>query len=75
MPFVDTGFDIGLYVVATVVMVATVTALVVGFWKIHDLPINKAHKEQHHHVALIRTHLDRFLSPLGVGGGRDRRFC
>lgn len=53
MPFVDTGFDIGLHVVATVVMVATATALAVGFWKIHDLPINKAHKEQHHQVALI----------------------
>ncbi|GGI78174.1 hypothetical protein GCM10007978_14850 [Shewanella hanedai] len=53
MPFVDTGADTALHIVALVVMVATVTAVGVGFWKIHELPINKAHKEDHHQIGLI----------------------
>ncbi|RTR38156.1 MFS transporter [Shewanella canadensis] len=53
MPFVDNSADTVLHVVALVVMVGTVTALVVGFWKIHELPINKAHKEDHHQLGLI----------------------
>lgn len=53
MPFVDTGVDSLLHVVAAVVMVATVAAMAIGFWKIHELPINKAHKEDHHQIGLI----------------------
>ncbi|WP_220770004.1 MFS transporter [Shewanella sp. MBTL60-007] len=53
MPFVDTGVDTALHGVAAVVMVATVAAAAFGFWKIHELPINKAHKEQHHQIGLI----------------------
>ncbi len=53
MPFVDTGADTALHIVALVVMVATVSAVAVGFWKIHEMPINKAHKEEHHQIGLI----------------------
>lgn len=53
MPFVDTSADTVLHVVAFVVMVGTFTALAIGFWKIHELPINKAHKEDHQQLGLI----------------------
>ncbi|MGS0689549.1 MFS transporter [Shewanella sp. 0m-8] len=53
MPFVDSGVDTALHSVAAVVMVLTVAAAAFGFWKIHDMPINKAHKEQHHQIGLI----------------------
>lgn len=53
MPFVDSGLDITLHVVAAVVMITTVAAMAIGFWKIHELPINKAHKEDHHQIGLI----------------------
>lgn len=53
MPFVDTGFDMGLHIVAAVVLVATVAAAGIGFWKLHELPINKAHRTEHQQVGLI----------------------
>ncbi|MBY5993455.1 MFS transporter [Ferrimonas balearica] len=53
MPFVDTGFDTGLHVVASVVMLGTLAAIGYGFWKFHELPINKAHKRQHQQLGLI----------------------
>ncbi len=53
MPFVDTGVDTALHGVAAVVMVLTVAAAAYGFWKIHEMPINKAHKEKHHQIGLI----------------------
>ncbi|WP_077750837.1 MFS transporter [Shewanella psychrophila] len=53
MPFVDSGLDTTLHVVATVVMITTLAAMAIGFWKIHELPINKAHKEKHHQIGLI----------------------
>ena len=53
MPFVDSGLDTTLHVVATVVMVTTIAAMAFGFWKIHELPINKAHQEDHHQIGLI----------------------
>lgn len=53
MPFVDSGVDTVLHIVAGVVMALTIAAMGFGFWKIHELPINKAHKEQHHQIGLI----------------------
>ncbi|MCK8045206.1 MFS transporter [Shewanella sp. 1CM18E] len=53
MPFVDSGVDTALHGVAAVVMVLSVAAAAFGFWKIHEMPINKAHKEQHHQIGLI----------------------
>lgn len=53
MPFVDTGVDTILHGVAAVVMVSTIAAAAFGFWKIHEMPINKAHKKQHQQIGLI----------------------
>lgn len=53
VPFVGTTADTVLHVVATVVLVATVAAAVYGFWKFHELPINKAHSKNHHQIGLI----------------------
>ncbi|MCL1147267.1 MFS transporter [Shewanella sp. 10N.261.52.F9] len=53
MPFVDSGVDTALHGVAAVVMVVTVAAAAFGFWKIHEMPINKAHKKQHQQIGLI----------------------
>lgn len=53
MPFVDTSADTVLHIAALVFMVAVVAAVTVGFWKLHELPINKAHKEEHHQIGLI----------------------
>ncbi|MBY6188080.1 MFS transporter [Marinobacter hydrocarbonoclasticus] len=53
MPFVDTGFDTGLHVMASVVMLGTVAALAYGFWKIHELPISHANKRRHQQMGLI----------------------
>lgn len=53
MPFVDSDLDSVLHIVASVVLVASVAAALFGFWKLHELPINKAHRTQHQQVGLI----------------------
>ncbi|GIU51029.1 MULTISPECIES: MFS transporter [Shewanella] len=53
MPFVDTGVDAALHGVALVVLVGVVAAAGIGFWKVHELPIDKAHKENHQQIGLI----------------------
>lgn len=53
VPFVGTGADTTLHVVAGVVLVATIAAACYGFWRIHELPINKAHSKEHHQLGLI----------------------
>lgn len=53
VPFVGTGADTALHVVAGVVLVATIAAACYGFWHIHELPINKAHSKEHHQLGLI----------------------
>ncbi|NOI28695.1 MFS transporter [Vibrio coralliilyticus] len=53
VPFVGTGADTALHVVATIVLIATVGAALFGFWKFHELPINKAHSKDHHQIGLI----------------------
>ncbi|MDX2319720.1 MAG: MFS transporter [Moritella sp.] len=55
MPFVGTGFDTGLHIVAVVVLVATVAAVGIGFWKFHEVPIHQAHKNGHQQLTLITT--------------------
>ncbi|MFA0026580.1 MFS transporter, partial [Vibrio sp. 10N.261.49.A5] len=40
VPFVGTGADTALHVVAGVVLVATIAAACYGFWRVHELPIN-----------------------------------
>ncbi|MCP4954758.1 MAG: MFS transporter, partial [Photobacterium aquimaris] len=46
VPFVGTGADTALHVVAGVVLVATIAAACYGFWRVHELPINKAHSKE-----------------------------
>ncbi|MFA0012506.1 MFS transporter [Vibrio lentus] len=53
VPFVGTGADTALHVVAGVVLVATIAAACYGFWRVHELPINKAHSKEHHQLGLI----------------------
>ncbi|WP_299017975.1 MFS transporter [uncultured Photobacterium sp.] len=53
MPFVDSGVDTALHVVAAVVLVGTIAAAAYGFWRIHELPIQKAHSKEHHQIGLI----------------------
>ncbi|MEZ8012591.1 MULTISPECIES: MFS transporter [Vibrio] len=53
VPFVGTGADTALHVVAAVVLVATIAAACYGFWRVHELPINKAHSKEHHQLGLI----------------------
>ena len=51
--FVGTGADTALHVVAGVVLVATIAAACYGFWRVHELPINKAHSKEHQQLGLI----------------------
>ncbi|MBE8556492.1 MFS transporter [Vibrio cyclitrophicus ZF264] len=53
VPFVGTGADTALHVVAGVVLVATIAAACYGFWRVHELPINKAHSKEHQQLGLI----------------------
>lgn len=53
VPFVGTGADTALHVVAGIVLVATIAAAAYGFWRFHELPINKAHSKDHHQIGLI----------------------
>lgn len=53
MPFVDSGVDTALHIMAAVVLIGTVAAAAYGFWRIHELPIQKAHTKEHHQIGLI----------------------
>ena len=53
VPFVGTGADTALHVVAGIVLVATIAAAAYGFWRFHELPINKAHSKDLHQIGLI----------------------
>lgn len=53
VPFVDTGADTALHIVASVMLISSVAAAIYGFWRIHELPINKAHSRNHHQIGLI----------------------
>ncbi|GEA50781.1 hypothetical protein VIN01S_15850 [Vibrio inusitatus NBRC 102082] len=53
LPFVGSNADTALHVVAAVVLVGTLVAVCVAFWKLHELPIHKAHSSGHHQIGLI----------------------
>lgn len=55
MPFVETGFDTGLHIVAGVVLAGTILGALYGFWKFHELPIHHADKKKHGQMALVTT--------------------
>ncbi|MDR9829863.1 MFS transporter [Vibrio sp. FNV 38] len=52
-PFVGTNADIILHSVAFFVLVGSITAALYGFWRIHELPISKAHRKEHNQIGLI----------------------
>lgn len=53
IPFVGTNADIGLHIVATAVLVVTFSAVIYGFWRVHEIPISKAHVSKHQQIGLI----------------------
>ena len=53
MPFVGSSADTVLHVVAAITLIIAVAAAGIGFWKLHEMPINKAHRSQHKQVGLI----------------------
>lgn len=53
VPFVGTGADTALHVIAGIVLVSSVAAAVYGFWRFHEMPINKAHSRNHQQIGLI----------------------
>ena len=53
MPFVDTPADTVLFVISGVVLIGTLGALIWGFWKIHEIPLNKAHQVKHSQIGLV----------------------
>ncbi|PMH38983.1 MFS transporter [Vibrio sp. 10N.286.49.C2] len=55
MPFVATGFDTGLHIVAGVVLIGTIVGALYAFWKFHELPIHHADKMKHGQMALVTT--------------------
>ena len=53
VPFVGTDIDTALHVVASVVLLGSIVVVAYGFWKFHELPISKAHSQEHHQISLI----------------------
>lgn len=53
VPFVGTGADTALHVAAAVVMLVSIVGIIYGFWRIHELPISKAHSTNHQQMGLI----------------------
>ncbi len=53
VPFVGTGADTALHIFTAVVLVGTIGAVAYGFWRFHELPINKAHSKDHQQIGLI----------------------
>ena len=53
IPFVDSGIDTGLHLVASIILISSIGAVIYGFWRIHELPISKAHSKEHHQIGLI----------------------
>lgn len=53
MPFTGTNIDTVLHIVAGVVLIGTIAAIGIGFWKLHELPIHKASSSEHHQIGLI----------------------
>ncbi|WP_295891852.1 MFS transporter [uncultured Vibrio sp.] len=53
VPFVGTSADTAIHIVAGLVLVVTIASVLFGFWKFHELPINRAHRKKHHQIGLI----------------------
>ncbi|MGF1698499.1 MFS transporter [Vibrio lamellibrachiae] len=53
VPFVGTTADTVIHVVSGLVLIATIGAVLFGFWKFHELPISEAHSKKHQQIGLI----------------------
>lgn len=53
IPYVETSADTVLHIAAAIVLISTIAAGLFGFWKLHEIPIQKAHKTDHHQIGLI----------------------
>lgn len=53
VPFVDSTSDMVLHGAAAFVLILSIIAAAVVFWKIHELPIHKAHASEHRQLGLI----------------------
>ncbi|WP_117234928.1 MFS transporter [Vibrio maerlii] len=53
IPFVNNTADTVLHGVAAFVLILSISAAVIAFWKIHELPIHKAHATEHRQIGLI----------------------
>ncbi len=53
MPFAGQTADTVLHVVSTVVLIGTVAAIAIAFWKFHEMPIGHAHRRKHQQLGLI----------------------
>ncbi len=53
IPFVDTSADTVLHIAASIVLISSIVAGLYGFWKLHEIPIQKAHSKNHHQIGLI----------------------
>ena len=51
--FVGSSADTIIHVIAFIALIASVGAALYGFWRIHELPIDKAHRREHNQVGLI----------------------
>lgn len=49
VPFVGTGVDSGLHVAAFFIMIVTVIGSLYIFWKLHEMPLEKARKSNKYH--------------------------
>ena len=55
MPFVGTGADTGIHIVAGVVLLGTLAAALYYFWKFHEIPLHEAERKNHPQMALVAT--------------------
>ncbi|MFH0260365.1 MFS transporter [Vibrio mediterranei] len=53
IPFVESSADTVLHIAASILLIGSIAAGLFGFWKLHEIPIQKAHKNEHHQVGLI----------------------
>ncbi|MGR5179130.1 MFS transporter [Vibrio parahaemolyticus] len=53
IPFVESSADTVLHVTAGIILISTIAAALYGFWKLHELPIQKANRNEHHQIGLI----------------------
>lgn len=51
--FVGSSADTVIHIIAFISLTASICAALYGFWRIHELPIEKAHRHEHNQIGLI----------------------